>query len=143
MKVKMCLFPLYITYITYPSSINSPKMVEFLEDEGVEIEEYRWNGTLDDIPTDELVIIRYSSRVTFSTKELTDFLSKKGLEHFVFYEDAVLLQNGDWSSQLLLPKFQEFLKKKRSPQQQLIEANDAIEKLVNEILRQQFGFAPA
>jgi len=94
MRVKVFLFPEYIHLDRV--EFGSPTLWQILKEQGIELEEMRWGGTLDSLPKDEPVLVRGSSMMACSWKELAHHCRKPG--HFVFYDDQLVQHNGELAS---------------------------------------------
>lgn len=89
-------------------AVNSPKLCNFLQENAIEIEFAHWDGTPSSIPIEgDPVIVRASSQMQCSVKALAQRCAISG--HFLFYDDAVILPDGTYSKEKLLPEAQKFL----------------------------------
>ena len=100
------MFPHYVS-ITSSRSL-SEHLFSFLASQGVELEDARWNGDLDSLPTTPS-IIRASSMMECGWGELGKKCAELG--HFCFYNDAVVLADGNRSRELLIDEANKFLAK--------------------------------
>ena len=105
MKVKMLLFPSYVSLAS--ARDYSPQLFRFLRERGVELEADEWDGTTNSIPQEGLVIVRASTKMRCDSVTLGRVCEALG--HFVFYDDRVLLGNGEYSHDQLLGNAQEFI----------------------------------
>lgn len=112
MKVKMYLYPSYVALGSAES--YSPRLFQFLEEQGVELEGVPWDGTLEGLPTGEPVIIRSSSRMHCSPAALAQRCEQLG--HLAYYDDNLILPTGDHTHEGLLDATARFLERVRSYQ---------------------------
>ena len=84
-----------IRVFLYPASlliagvkIGSPDIFRFLEEHGAEFEVENWDGTLSLIPDGPPALIRASTRMRCSRKELALACAARG--HLAFYENAIV-----------------------------------------------------
>lgn len=104
---------------TYPGYVSlgsaqggSPKLFRFLEkDCGLKFEGHHWHGTIDSLPK-KSAMVRASSMMTCDTYELARRCAELG--HFLFYDDRVILPNGEYSGEHLIEEVKKFLEKNRS-----------------------------
>lgn len=91
MKIKMYLHP---GYVDLNSAFgNSPReFYSLLAGRGIEIEEKHWDGTLITIPNDEPVMVRASTMMKCSWKDLAELCVKLG--HFLFYDGYAIGEDG-------------------------------------------------
>ncbi len=93
MKIKVLLFPNYVQLGSLMHT--SPALYRFLEENGVELEEVRWNGRLDSLPPrGEHVLVRASSKLPYETQ--WDQLGSRCLQlgHLCFYDDQFVSMDG-------------------------------------------------
>lgn len=105
-EVKVFLFPDYVNLMSTMG--QSKKLFQFLEEQGIGPKEEYQGGTLESLPTDGSVIIRASSRMSCSKKELLERCKKLG--HFVFYNDCLLLPDETLTQNGLIEEATRFLK---------------------------------
>ena len=106
MKVKMFLYPNYVTLQS--AQTFSPNLFQFLEEEGVELEEAYWDGTLDGIPK-QPAIVRASKKMECSPATFARRCQELG--HLPYYDDRLILVNGDESGTRLIESAIRFLEK--------------------------------
>lgn len=86
MKIGVHLYPDYVSLKS--ASVRSEELFQLLQDRGVELEaKYRWDGEFERLPTDEPVIVRWSSMMTCDKDEFIEKCVDAG--HLVFYEGHV------------------------------------------------------
>lgn len=86
---------------TYPGYVSlgsaqggSPKLFRYLEKErGVKFEGHAWHGTLDSLPK-KPAMVRASSMMKCDSYDLAKRCAELG--HFCFYDDRVILPNGEY-----------------------------------------------
>jgi hypothetical protein len=103
--MKMYLYPGYVSLGS--AEEYSPKLFELLRSKGVSLEAPDWNGSIESLPTDERVIVRASTILQYRWKTLAEACQRLG--HLVFYDDLLVLPNGDHSREQLLPAAEQFL----------------------------------
>lgn len=103
--VEIYFFPDYVNLRTV--QFSSPKLIGFLLERGVRLEERHWQGTLDSVPTRPPVLIRASSMMKCEAAELGRLCSQRG--HLLFYDDQLILSDGEYTKEGLLEAAQRFL----------------------------------
>jgi hypothetical protein len=105
MKVGVCLYPSYVNLVSLRGL--SHKMCEFLDEQGVELEEGHWSGRIESIPTDHAVMVRGSTIMPCDFGVLARRCVTHG--HLVFCGNSLVLPNGMRSEEKLIPAIQVFL----------------------------------
>lgn len=103
--MKILTFPNYVTLGS--AMFYSPQFWELLKTNKVILEQIDWDGTLEDIPDNEPVIIRASTQMLCETDELTELASECG--HLVFHDDELVTEDGYEDTDLLIEAGLEFL----------------------------------
>ena len=100
-KTKVLLYPSYVTFASIWQDSN-----QFYEalggdrafgdglKEPQDFEHVQWDGTIESIPTGERVIIRSSSKIDCSEKDLARFAADHG--HFLFWNDRFIDGSGEY-----------------------------------------------
>ncbi len=70
----------------------SDSLFQLFEERGIEIEHVNWDGKIDSLPTNENVLVRPSSKLTFSWESLAEFCEAHG--HLCFYDGLLVTSNG-------------------------------------------------
>jgi hypothetical protein len=104
--MKIYLYPGYVSLGS--SAGGSPRLFRYLENERkVKLEDMRWHGTLDSLPKNPSMI-RASSMMKCESYDLAKKCAELG--HFCFYNDQVLLPNGEYvGGDRLIEEAQKFL----------------------------------
>jgi len=103
--MKIYLYPSYVGLVS--AEMFSPGLFQFFRDQGLQLEDARWDGTLASLPQNEPSIIRASSQMKCSSIDLARCCAEHG--HIVFYDDRVLLPDGNYDGPMLLEGMKKFL----------------------------------
>ena len=109
MKIKVFLFPDYIHLDSM--KFRSLTLWRILQEQGVELEEKHWNGTLDSLPKGEPVLVRLSSMMLHSQAELVRFCEESG--HLLFYEERILCPTPAFTPEEIGEALNNWLKKNK------------------------------
>lgn len=108
MKIEVYLFPESVSLAS--CSVSSKELFKFLEEEGIELEEKRWDGTLDfvkSIQSDNQVMIRSSSMAHCSDLNLGPLCHNRNF--FLFYDDFFIGIEGKLEGKIV-EKAKKFIK---------------------------------
>lgn len=104
---------LYPHYVSLTSAARfSPQLFLFFVQQGVGLKEAPWNGDLDSLPS-EPSVIRASSMMDCSLQELGQKCAELG--HLCFYDDKLVLPNGDTVREGLIEAARKFIEKQKTP----------------------------
>ncbi|MSU74998.1 MAG: hypothetical protein EXS55_00555 [Candidatus Magasanikbacteria bacterium] len=96
MKVKVYLFPGYVSLESIDAAMSSQNLLQFLSDRGVMLDEQHWGGTIDSLPKKDWsegpVMVRASSRMDCAREKLAQVCADNGW--FCFYRDEHILADG-------------------------------------------------
>lgn len=103
---------------TYPGYVNlesaqggSPRLFGFLEGLGVKFEGYSWHGTVESLPK-KPAMIRASSMMGCDSRDLAKRCAELG--HFCFYDDRVVLPDGNYvGGDKLIEEAKRFIEKNK------------------------------
>lgn len=108
--MKIYMFPHYVSVTS--SRIGSKRLFSFLVSQDIILEGARWEGDLKSLPTTPS-IIRASSMMECTWEALGKRCAELG--HFCFYDDEVVMADGNRSREYLIDEAKRFLARQVAP----------------------------